>query len=376
MKTSSDTLVSSIYDCAVNPDHWSGTLANIRDSVDAAYVAVGCASDGHGSLKRPTRWLKCDGQADDSWLDRLDALSCKIPHGATLFNLPVDVSWTPLSQMSEPDFQKSEFYQEWVKPQNLRDFVSLNYLKRDTSNGFLTIPTSAKRAPVTSDNRRLVEKLSPHIRRAMKINNLTDNTDLANSLCRQVLDKISAAVFVVGHGRRLRLANAAAEKLISTGDMISMSGGMLKVPRALGQTCRLNDAIDRALNSHVSAGFSGSAVPLICGDGHRAAAYVLPLTCNDVLGPGHCAVFVSGACEKQQMATEMLRSMFDLSPAEARVSSLIAKGNGPAIISESLGITINTVRSHLAHVFSKTGATDQSSLGALVNRLLPPISEK
>ena len=76
------------------------------------------------------------------------------------------------------------------------------------------------------------------------------------------------------------------------------------------------------------------------------------------------------------MTIEMLRSMFDLSPAEARVSSLIAKGDGPAIISESLGITINTVRSHLAHVFSKTGATDQSSLGALVNRLLPPISEK
>lgn len=368
--------MSSIYECAANPELWPKTLAKVRDAVDGEYVAVSCAANGNGANAASKHWLKCDGQADDSWLDRLSVLSCKIPHSAELFNLPVDVSWTPLSQMSEPDFQKSEFYHEWIKPQNLRDFVSLNYLKRNPANGFLTIPTSAKRPPVTAKNRQLVEQLSPHIRRALRINDLTDQSNLASALCRQVLDRISAAVFVVGHGRRLRFTNSAAEKLISTGDIISTADGVLKMPRSSGQTIRLDNAIDHALSNPISLGFAGSAVPLIGGDGNRAVAYVLPLACKDALGPVHCAVFVSGACEKQPMAIEMLRSMFDLSPAEARVSTLIAKGNGPAIISESLGITINTVRSHLAHAFSKTGASDQSSLGALVNKLTLPIDEK
>ncbi len=376
MKTSSDTLVSSIYDCATNPELWSATLANIRDAVDAAYVAVSCASDENGCTNRPTRWLKCNGQADDSWLDRLDVLSCKIPHAATLFNLPVDISWTPLSQMPEPDFQKSEFYHEWVKPQNLRDFISLNYLKRDSSNGFLTIPTSAKRDPVTTDDRRLVEKLSPHIRRALMINDLTDHNNLVNSLCKKVLDKISVAVFVVGHGRRLRFTNLAGEKLISTGKTISTLNGVLKVPGTAAQKCRLDEAMNRALNNHHCSSFAGSAVPLICDDGDRAAAYVLPLACKDVVGPGHCAVFVTRASEKQPIAIEMLRCMFDLSPAEARISTFIAKGDGPAMISETLGVSISTVRSHLAHAFSKTGANDQTALGALVNRLMLPIDEK
>ena len=224
MKTSSETLVSSIYDCAANPDLWSETLARIRDAVDAAYVGVSCAAQGFNSR----RWLKCDGQADDSWLDRLDALSGKIPHAGQLFNLPVDVAWTPLSQMSETEFQKSEFYHEWVKPQNLRDFISVNYLKRPTSNGVLTIPTSAKRAPVNSDNRQLVEQLSPHIRRALLINDLTDHSNLATSLCRQVLDKLSVAVFVVGQGRYLLFTNSAGEKLLSAEDRISTSAGVLK----------------------------------------------------------------------------------------------------------------------------------------------------
>jgi DNA-binding CsgD family transcriptional regulator len=376
MKICSETLMASIYECAANPELWPKTLANVRDAVDGEYVAVSCAAIGNGAHAASKHWLKCDGQADDSWLDRLNVLSFKMPHGAELFNLPVDVSWTPLTQMSEQEFQKSEFYHEWVKPQSLRDFVSLNYLKRNPANGFLTIPTSAKRPPVTAKNRQLVEQLSPHIRRALRINDLTDQSNLASALCRQVLDRISAAVFVVGHGRRVQFTNAAGEKLLAAGGKISSSGGSLKMSNSAHQPVELDNAIDRALNSHCVSGFTGSAVPLIGNDGDRVAAYVLPLACDNVLGPGHCAVFVTGSGEQQPMALEMLRSMFDLTISEARIAMLIAKGQGPAMIAENLNISVNTVRSHLVRIFSKTDTTDQTALCALVNKLIPPLVEK
>jgi len=369
MKTSSETLVSSIYDCAANPELWSGTLACIRDAVDAAYVSVSCAAPGYHSR----RWLKCSAQADDSWLDRLDALSGKIPHAAQLFNLPVDVAWTPLSQMSEPEFQKSEFYHEWVKPQNLRDFISLNYLKRNTSNGFLTIPTSTKRAPVNAGNRQLVEQLSPHIRRALLINDLTDHSNLATSLCRQVLDKVSVAVFVVGQGRHLLFTNSAGEALLSAGNKVSTSAGVMKMSHVAGQASALDNAMDRALNTHRAPGFTGAAVPLTGKDGSRAAAYVLPLAGRAVLGSGHCAVFVTGHGEQHPMAMEMLRSMFDLTHSEARVALMIARGEGPQHISDVLGIKVNTVRTHLKHSFAKTDTSDQTSLAGCINALLPPV---
>jgi DNA-binding CsgD family transcriptional regulator len=372
MKAITETLVSSIYDCAVNPSLWPETLGTIRDAVEAAYVAVNCAATANDA----THWLKCNSQADDGWLDQLKVLSCKIPHGTQLFNLPVDVSWTPLSQMPEPEFQESEFYHEWIKPQNLRDFLSLNYLKGNAANGFLTIPTSAKRAPVNFDNRQLVEQLSPHIRRALHINDLTEQSDIANSLCRKVLDKLSVAVLVVGHGRHLQFTNATGEELISAGDKISTSGGVLRAAKRRGQISTLDDALDRALNSHRSSDFAGSAVPLIGDDGEIAVAYVLPLGCKHILKPSHCAVFISQRGDQKTISIEILRSVFDLSPAEARVSALIAKGLGIAKIAERSKISVNTVRSHLAGAFSKTGVIDQSALGALINKLIPPIFEK
>jgi DNA-binding CsgD family transcriptional regulator len=376
MKACTETLMSSIYECAANPELWPKTLANVRNAVDGEYVAVSRAANGNGTHAASKHWLKCDGQADDSWLDRLNVLSCKMPHGAELFNLPVDVSWTPLSQMSEPEFQKSDFYHEWVKPQNLRDFVSLNYLKRNPANGFLTIPTSAKRPPVTAKNRQLVERLSPHIRRALRINDLTDQCNFANLLCKQVLDKISAAVFVLGHGGHIQFANAAGEKLLSAGDRISTSNGVLKVSKSQGQSVALDNAIDRALNSHRTTGFAGGAVPLVSDDGNMAAAYVLPLASKDVLGSGHCAVFITDRGEQQPMALEMLRSVFDLTVSEARIGMMIAKGQGPAIIAAKLNISVNTVRSHLVRTFSKTGATDQTALCAMLNNLMPLTAEK
>jgi DNA-binding CsgD family transcriptional regulator/PAS domain-containing protein len=376
MQRSSEILVSSIYDCAIDPGLWPKTLAGIRDAVDAAYVALGRAAPDDDSVAQAGRWVTCNGQVDDSWMDRLHDLAPKIPRAPALFDLPVDVSWTPLTQMPEAEFKKSEFYHEWVKPQKLRDFISLNYLKRDTCNGFLTIPTSAKRDPVSRDNRRLVEQLSPHIRRAMLINDLSDHSNLATTFYRQVLDRMSAAVFVVGAGRRLTFTNSAAERLLSAGDKISALQGVLQTPRMAGQSSKLDIAIDRALSGDIDVGSGGIGVPLFGKDGDGAAAYVLPLAgrqVRGVFGPGHCVVFVTGRGEQQPMAVEMLRSMFDLTLSEARVSTMIARGEGPQMISAALGIKVNTVRTHLKHSFAKTDTSDQTALAGRINALLPPI---
>jgi DNA-binding CsgD family transcriptional regulator len=135
--------------------------------------------------------------------------------------------------------------------------------------------------------------------------------------------------------------------------------------------------LDRAAKGDNAIGISGIGVPLIGNDGDRAAAYVLPIAGKDLrgdLGQGHCAVFVARRGEQQPMAIEILRTLFDLTVAEARIASLIAKGDGPQAIAEALGVSVNTVRSHLQSAYAKTSAPDQTALGALVNGLMPPVS--
>ena len=376
MKPSYETLVGSIYDCAANPERWPDALSLIRDAVDAAYVGLDFGNFTPVGLGRAGKWIRHNSPWDESWLERHNAFTAKIPQGQVLFNLPVDKSWTQLKQISEAKFQQTEYYREWVRPQSLRDCLSLNYLKQDHFNGILTMPTFANRAPVSNDNCRLAERLSPHIRRAMKINDLTDQSNLVTRLYRQVLDSLSVAVFIVGPARRMVFTNAAGEALLSSADRILSVGGILQGRRKGCHASALDDAIDRALNGNNALGTAGIAVPLIGDDGDHAAAYVLPLSGKNMCGDfdsGNCAVFVTRRADHHPLVFDMLRSLFDLTSAEARVALMIAKGDGPQIISEAFGIKVNTVRTHLKHCFAKVDVSDQTALAGRINAMVPPI---
>ena len=200
---------------------------------------------------------------------------------------------------------------------------------------------------------------------------------MAQTLYRKVLDQLSVAVFVVGLGRRVAFANAAGEAMLSDGNYLVQSNGMLQARRVAGDVSAFDEAIDRASKGDVAIGISGIGVPLIGNNGDRAAAYVLPIAGKDLrgdMGQGHCAVFVARRGEQQPMTIEILRTLFDLTVQEARVATLIAKGDGPQAIAEALGVSVNTVRTHLQHAFAKTSANDQTALGVLVNGLMPPVT--
>ena len=370
-----DTLVGSIYDCAANPELWPETLGQISQSVNAAYALVGFISKDATRPGGVANWVRRNSAWDEEWLLKLEKIMHLISNGGG-FHTPVDTAWTQLSVMPEDEFHKTEFYNIWVKPQGLRDTINVPYLQRPDRVGMWNLPCYDTREPYSAEEMRLCESLSPHIRRAMLINDITDQGRLALTLYKQVLDTLSAAVFIVGLGQKLEFTNATGDKMLSQGEFLRLNGGMLQSRREIGQSTQLESAIERALKGDVAIGITGIGVPLLGYDGDRIAAYVLPLAGKDVrgsMGQGHCAVFVARRGEQQPMAMEILRTLFDLTVAEARVALLIAKGDGPQTIAEAHGISVNTVRSHLKHCFAKTGTADQTGLSGCVNTLLPPI---
>jgi DNA-binding CsgD family transcriptional regulator len=65
----------------------------------------------------------------------------------------------------------------------------------------------------------------------------------------------------------------------------------------------------------------------------------------------------------------LLTGAFGLTPAEARLASIIAEGRTPEHAAEELKVTKATVRNHLKAVFAKTETRRQSELVALLSRL-------
>jgi DNA-binding CsgD family transcriptional regulator len=372
-----DKLVGSIYDCAANPELWISTLEQIRDHANGAYALVGYFDMSPTYRGLPPISFRRNSAWSEEWLQILEAQIAKAPVSDNFMHGAVDTVWTTMAYASEEEFQKTDHYKQWVAPQKLRDTLNVCYLNRNATRGVFAIPSYATRDLYNTQDCAFLERISPHIRRSIMITSLIDQNKMELALYRHVLDTLSTAVFVIGLGRRVAFANASAEALLSDGNYLTQSNGTLQARRVAGDVSALDDAIDRASKGDSAIGITGIGVPLIGDDGERAAAYVLPISGKDLrgdLGQGHCAVFVARRGEQQPMAIEILRTLFDLTVSEARIACLIAKGDGPQAIAEALGVSVNTVRSHLQSAYAKTSAPDQTALGALVNGLMPPVS--
>lgn len=369
-------LIDQIYDCAANPELWPSALIAIRDSFNAAYVLTKVANHAPPrdvvspiDLVYFTPW-------DESWFQKLGPIMNKMIGQDEFTKIDIDEAWIYSQQAPIDAIQNSEFENLWVKPQGLADCIKFNYLKRNNMYGVVSVTTHRERGFFSADEGARVAQLAPHIRRAMMINELVDRGRLALALYRKVLDQLSAPVFILGTGRRIAYCNAAAENMLEEGNFLIAQNGTLSTKRSNGAAQAFIESTDRAIKGSEAIGIHGIGIPLLGQNGDRVAAYVLPIGGNDLrgdLGDGHAAMFVARRGEQQPMIIEILRTVFDLTPAEARIASLVSKGDGPQVIAKSLGLSVNTVRSHLARCYSKTNSSDQTALAATVNALTPAV---
>ena len=152
----------------------------------------------------------------------------------------------------------------------------------------------------------------------------------------------------------------------------------MRARRTEGMADYLQTAIARAAQGAGSLGISGIGVPLVGREGDRVSAYVLPLDGNDLRGEmsrGHAAIFIAQRQEQQPMAVEILRTIFGLTPSEAKVAYAMALGEAPGAVAAAQGTTVNAVRFHLKNAYAKVGVNDKTALAARVMSLIPPIAD-
>ena len=94
----------------------------------------------------------------------------------------------------------------------------------------------------------------------------------------------------------------------------------------------------------------------------------------DVVRP-RAILFITDPEEATIIHREGLHQDFGLTPAEARFRGEVLKAGGLQATADRLGISLTTARTHLAHVFDKTGTRRQAELVRLILQSQPAIRE-
>jgi DNA-binding CsgD family transcriptional regulator len=208
----------------------------------------------------------------------------------------------------------------------------------------------------------------PHTdsRRAIAFGNLLDVRRSEEAALADTLDGMAAGFFLVDSLRRLMHANASGRAMLSRGDVLHIIGEKLSpVDREARKTFARNFAV--ADPGSAPSTIKAMAMPLPARDGERWMAHIRPLTPGSgrEAGAGYssaAAIFVRRVALDFVSSLETLVETFRLTPAEARVLGAVMEWGGVPEASRALQLSETTVKTHLRHIFEKTGTRRQTDL--------------
>jgi DNA-binding CsgD family transcriptional regulator len=369
--------VGRIYDCAVDPALWAPTLTAIRDKMDLAYVHINFFDQSNYQDNPNTRPSVFQSEWPFQWIEMLPQIAPTIPGIEKWMALDIDQSRSQLQFMAEAEFHQTSFFNDWVKPQGLRDYCYTSTAKREKMSGAIGAATYQSRDLISAYERQVFSLLAPHVRRSLMISGMLDDGKLQLQLYRSILDRIGAGVIIVGANARLLYANELADAMLSKGTSLTVRHTKVKTARDLHQKS-FDEALSRAATENDDdLGYFGNGIPLTGTDGSIAVCYVLPLGKSDrrrELGSGLAAIFVTMHGESIPPALEVLSALSGMTSSESRVALMVADGYSTAEIASALDISINTLRKHLMNVYEKSGVNSQQSLIRFIGGLSLPVT--
>jgi DNA-binding CsgD family transcriptional regulator len=364
--------IGLIYDCALEPSRWQMAFAHIARLLDAggAFLAV-IDMNRTDQMRHTVRWGNPDFITDEV-MHRF-GMTLPGPLIASGSSMALDGIYGTADLMPYDLFLQSKFYREWAAPQGLRDTVAACLMKSGTRFAMASFPIPR----ITGENdRELLGLLAPHIRRAVTISDAIDMKTVGAHALSETLDRLTLGVLLVAADGRILHGNRAADAMMRTGAPVRSTQGVVGTTSTAATEALLLAIADCAVTD-CKMGRRGIGIPAPEANGGPAALHVLPLGRSKVRDTGQlgavAAVFIVPRAFDKVPAGESMIALYGLTPTEARVAEQIGSGRSREEIAAELGMSENTLKTHLAHVFAKAGVSRQSELARLISEIAVPL---
>jgi DNA-binding CsgD family transcriptional regulator len=262
----------------------------------------------------------------------------------------------------------NEFYQDFLIPMGSRYVIAAWVDDSVEQHTVIGLHRGVDQLPFGDKERQAAQRFSGHLQRALRLQTHTQHLQAKAELGARAIDALALAMLIVdGRGTILHL-NVAAEQLLNnrTGSLCCLTGRL-----AVTQPANKNKLA--TLIAEATAYPATGGAMFLNGDEHQQV-FVTPLPAaspfvQDWQTPLALVLVVDAG--KTLSPLQLLGRLYHLSPAELRVAAALLAGKSPEEYAQEVGVTLNTVRSQLKSLFSKTGTRRQSELVAVLSRVPP-----
>lgn len=233
---------------------------------------------------------------------------------------------------------------------------------------FFSCNRSKRKGPFSIADKKLVQLLLPHFRKALQLTQKLEKLE-GKAIAS---DSLSVGVITLNAEGALLSVNRSAQVILDQKDGLSItSGGLVAAFPAVQE--RLFQLLSVATHSSLGKGFGLGDKLVVPRPSGRKPLMLQVCPCrahrsmNSVQAPT-AILFVSDSEFIPHDRSAELSRLYALTPAECRISSLIAEGKDAKEIRTQLGITQATIKTHLKHIFLKVGVRRQSELVSVLLR--------
>ena len=362
-------LIDRIYESAMQPKAWSEVLAGMSEWFGGSpvlgelyiphgeepYASVGLQEEFHATFMRDWfQYVPWKSEFDSHFTDRFRPFSETLP---------------------DVDLETNDFFLRWMKPQGLAPIwpititITLDLEVVRMVGGIMVFRRKGE-GPFPEEDVRATEVLLPHFHRAMRLRIALDAGKSARVPLAEVLDRLPLGLLVLDRKGNVVMENESASQILALGDGISI-GATGVAARDPHENKTLRDAFERAMNPTLELSGDATVFVQVTRPSMKPPYEVMvaPLafaTAGSISEAAAIAFFISDPEAEHVPASKALEEIYALTPAESEIARLLARGLSIDEIADDRNISVNTARSHLKRIYSKTGTSRQSELLALV----------
>jgi DNA-binding CsgD family transcriptional regulator len=348
-------LIDRIYESSFVPDLWPGVLDELAELTGSRGGLLFSARD------RVLKWTSSDNLNDifksyveDGWFPRCPRRVCLFAKSMPAFFVEHDF-WTADQLDNNP------IYRDFFRPHGLGWSAGTGLQMPTGDHIVFSIERDHSRGPIERERVELLNELRSHLARsafvaarlglqkakganetltAMGLPALLLSRDGTVIEANSLVENLSAQVQWRARNR-IALTDGAANELLA-----SALAALDTNPEVSVRSFPLRDTDDRAA-------MVGHLIPI-----RRSA--------HDIFAGSYALLVLTPVTATPGPPVELMRSLFDLTPSEARVARGLAAGETLEEIAANGGVAISTVRSQLRQVLDKTGCTRQAEVVSLL----------
>jgi DNA-binding CsgD family transcriptional regulator len=363
-------LAERIYEAVAEPAAWHDFVAELSDLLGGAAINL--------SLRLPDEVPTEDSFFRVGLDPRLHGLFLKLAlEGLPWGTVPDDPNFASRfvvtsEVVNEKKLECTGLYQEYMRPQGLAaEWPIVHLIASEAGRPLAGIAIYQREGgrPIGADDLALLDALVPHLRRAYALHCQLRDTRQHGHVLTEVIDRLQTGILLVDEASCAVLMNRSAARILAVGDGLYLQRNR-PCARDPGENRRFQQVVQQKIAERGDQGPSRNEVMVITRpQGKRP----LPLMIGTLLAAqpdtatnaARAVIFMSDP-DGRLGTSAAIETLYGLTPAEAELVRLISEGRSLEQVAAARGVTMNTVRSQLKQVFSKTDTSRQGELVHLV----------